>query len=1521
MNIKELFLKIKVRKTVAVIMAAVILVTTISAVSHLTSFANEVAAPYIMLDGERVEEVVLREDAKLRLYAISPGGEGSFNWQIAHPNNNDIWVNIDGAGTEGLWLTAALVSSMSNDYGESRLRCRVVTGGNESFTAPLKVTLSYNTETDKTESTISGKPRKFKMAARTAAGEHITYSVVINYIFPDNTIAFEPYGATIAKGDDFTDPVESPEIVGYEPFYWVGSEYVSAKFVYPEIYDIQQNVTIDVIYEPAMVDFFIHHHKQDIYDDNYSVTPDEVTNGKAPTGTLVGDGLAFTEEQWPGFKPLAYERLEVAADSSTAIEIRYDRKYYLIDFDMNGGYGAEPVYTRFEATVGTNTPTRHGYIFDGWELVSYGGNTPTAEQKSIYDINGKTISVPAANLTYKARWIVGETKYTMVFWCENADDDGYSYWGHLDNISAMSGDVVNARDLIDQVDGIENEAYFEFNTQKSDKGIVVEGDGSTVVNAYYTRKMYTITFKAAGKCAIEENHQHNDACYEAICGRAHIHDEGCVSTLVCTIPQHTAHTNECIICGKSTHIHGGEGCQCNKTEHTHTASCWNNVGSATSRPSSAPNNPENGYIYYRYSFFYSNYYIYLYGTWYYYNGEDVYSGLVVDPDCSKEEHTHGVDCDCDTEEHTHGDSCYKDVIHTHNEECYTYSCGEDNHVHVDDCYRLICSQPVNHTHSSNCNSARQTNTVKLVKEKYGHSLGEIWPITDANGVVYNSGQRWTPSSSSFYSEVLVYISQMPPDDFTLTLSTSSADTYTMKYYMQVLDGEPYQTSYNGYNYILGHEIVAKYNFVTEDEDFFDIKGFYQYASNPGFSSGKIDTNGGEVKFYYNRITDHKLEFNNNGQVLNDKMVYGIPYGSLLTKYNFTPDYPTNLEPGAYQFSGWYTSPGCFDGTEVDWNTITMSEGDMMLYAKWSPTVHNVRVFLTADKNVQIGETITVPHGNFATEPVGSVTNGSFIFQGWFYMDGGTEKAFVFRGIPITKDMDVYAKWGSHVEVDYKVYYKLKGTDTDVADPTISTSIAGNNKTFEAKAGDQLYEAYRTGYYPNVSSHTVTMSVTGDHTFTFWYDYVESVPYKVMYVDELGNNVADPVIVWENRLSVVTETFVRVEKKMPDAYQKRLVLTSTGVDTDNDGVFDNNVIVFYYSSDEEHAYYRVVHHIQNLDGITYREYRSEEKVGEIGTAYTIKAITLTGFKYVASKTEVVGAQPILTEDTVSATLSAEGLLINLYYDRDTVKYLVQYVDSDYNPLQDDKIGEGVFGAQILEYAPDLTDSGYSLVSENLKMLTLSAVAERNVIIFMYEEITANIKYEIIGPANCGTLVPQAENIKAVSGVAKGTLPTASEGFAFAGWYLDAACTEPVEAALVGANGKFVPEKQGSIWKDSTYYAKFNALKTDLTIKMNSVPISDIDQAFLFTVKGKAGSDTEKINLTVSVTGNGSVTITDLPVGEYTVTYHNAWAWRFKRQDFVTTVELEYNDGSNQLLYSASKTNDKWLDGQHSVNNIF
>lgn len=1545
MRIYDLCMKKKIRRTVALVMTVAVVVSLISVFSTAsllnTDEGNE-NGPYILLDNNKVENVTLNEAAKLRLSAVSPDFIGSYNWQIAHPEINDVWVNISMANTDKLWLTSALISSMTNSAGEAKLRCRIANGDEEVFTKPVNVTISYNTETQETESEIHGTPVKLKRSLKSNSEVKPIYSVVINYLFDDNTIAFEPFAATIEKGTDLNRIVESPKIVGYVPMRRVGDQYVSADKVDLQITNIQSDIVINVIYEPAMVKFTVHHHKQDIYDDFYSAEPDQTVELQALTGTTVGDGLAFTPEQWPGFRALAYERLQVAADGSTNIEIKYDRNYYLVEFDMNGGYGAEPVYTRYEASVGTNDPIRHGYIFDGWELVSFGGKEPTDEQKSMYDINKqKVISVPAANLKYKARWKTGQTKYTMVFWAENPDDDGYSYWGSIENIGAMSGDIVHARDIVAQVSGIDNEQYFEFNSQKSDRDVIVEGDGTTVVNVYYTRKLYTITFIAPGACRILPNHQHNDDCYEAICGKGHVHSSECTSVLTCNIPEHITHTNECLKCGKQLHSHGDANCQCKKAEHTHTFDCWNDVGSkANNKPNNAPNDAQNGQIHRAWvsSWIggYYQYYIYLFGDWYIYNGSGVRDKMILDPACGKEEHKHNTnDCECSIEPHIHNDSCYRDVLHTHGNECYTYSCGADEHQHVDECYRLICAHPTGHKHTNDCNSASRNSTVKLVRKKYDSYIGNIWPIVDDNNKKYNSGERWSPSNSSFYSQVLVYIAQMPPDDFTLTLNTANYKTYKMQYYLQALDDVSGTETLDNIKFKMDFEVVANYNYVTKDEDFFAIKGFTKYKSNPSFSGNKIElSNGGTVKFYYKR-NQHKLEFNNNGDILESKAVNNVYYGSKLQQYYFVPEYPSNLEPDAYQFGGWYTSPGCYDGSEVDWSNITMPDSSLMLYAKWVPKVHDLNVYLDSTLQTKIGQTMKVNHGDFASEPEGTITNGDYVFQGWFYKDSqGVEKAFVFHGIPITEPLNVYAKWSSHVQVEYKIYYKLKTADgtetsTEVAAPTVSQTLLGNNKTFEAKVGNDLYEAYREGYYPHVSSHTVTMSANGAKEFTFWYTYVDAVPYKVLYLDKDNNQVHDPKIVNNNRLSVVTETFVKKSGMMPDAYQKRLILSTTGTDNDGDQILDNNVLIFRYTSNTTQAYYRVVHYVENLAGGSYREFRSEETVGDIGSTYSISAITVSGFEFVASKTVVRGTNVYsLAEDGVNAKLSADGMLIELYYDRIEVDYTVQYVQKvtedgvekniDVAPT---KRGTGDFGEQVLEYALDLSEKGLLLVSENLKMLTLSASSDRNIITFFYDEANVSIKYEVVGPDECGTLSLSSENIKAISGVANGSKPTANNGFIFVGWYLDAACTKPVDAALVKVDNSFVPVQQNGVWKNATYYAKFDAKTTNLTISTNSVKEADKNQAFIFTVTGKKGTETENINLTVAITGNGSVTITDLPIGDYTVTNHTEWSWRFGEETRYTQIKLEYHGGSNQLVYTMSRTNNKWLDDNNGVNNVF
>lgn len=1516
-------------KAIALLLSVAVLVGLFPAVTVPTLSANAAQdTPYVLYNEERVSEVVLEEDGKFRIEAYSEQKADAYQWQIQHPEDEDCWISVADGYSRYLWVTYALVGSMLRRDDTASLRCRMEIDGRQTCTDPVKVTLSHSVPADAVLSQPTLPTIRYSNRLLRSSREYSTYSIVINYLFDDNTIAFEPYGASVAAGSDFSATITSPPILGYAPFRRVGEDYIDATQVVLDLTDVRENITINVIYEPALVDYKVHHHFQNITDDDYTATPDRITTGKALTGSFVGGNLALTDQELPGFKPLAYDdKLVVAADGSTVVEIRYDRNYYLIEFDMNGGYGTEPVYTRFGAKVGANNPIRHGYLFNGWELVSYGGQIPTAEQQAQYALQeGTTITVPAANLRYRARWITQETTYTMVFWRENADNNDYSYWGYLDSLTAMSGSYVSAEDRVDEVSGIDDEGYFTFNEQKSDTHVLVEGDGSTVVNVYYTRNYYTLTFKAPGKCTITPGHTHGDACYDIICGKEeHIHTADCAFRLICPTPEHTAHTPDCIVCGQEEHIHGSADCDCNKQEHTHTVNCWSNLGNRQNNTTYYPKNKENGYIYKPGN----TSYIYLFGVWYRYTGRNVSNGSIVRPTCGTEAHEHGTDCACDKEPHTHEDSCYSDILHTHEQHCYDYLCGADNHTHEAGCKRLICPIPQNHTHNSTCNSSTSTNTVKLVYAKYDESIDKLWPVADGNGKVYDSGQRWTPSGSSYYSQVLVYIAQMPPDDFTLTLSNANYDTYVMNYYLQVLDGDAYDVQYNGKYYKLDNTIKANYNYITEAEDFFDISGFNQAGSDPAFRNGQIDISSApfDVNFYYDRITDHYLHFNNNGTVLEDKSVYGVMYGAPLAQYNFVPPYPDNLEPNAYAFDGWYISPGCFPGTEVDWATLTSPVGDLMLYAKWKPVTHTVRVFKDNTLSEQIGTAQTVEHNAFATAPTGNVTNGNYVFQGWFYKEevNGVivEKAFSFSSIPVVQDLDIYAKWSSHVSVEYRIYYKLKDTDIEIADPTIGNAIAGHNKTFDAKTEQQLYPAYQTGYYPHTGSHTITMSIEGNHEFTFYYEYVDSMPYKVQYVNgDTGAKLCDDVYVMDNHLSVVTETFKRFDKMMPDAYQKRLVLSSDKTDADNDGVYDANVITFYYNADEEHAFYRVVHYIQNMSGDTYREYRSEETVGLIGATYTVHALTLTGFAYNGAKTAINGVVTPTAETNVTATLSADGLLVEFYYDRLDCSYTVRYLDSKTgNPLYDEKTGYGVFGNQAVEYAINLESLGYELVSDNVKSVTLSANPDHNVIEFLYQEMTVPLRYHIVGPTGCGALSQYSENVTAISGSPNGSTPIVNKGFLFRGWYTDAACTRPVDAAWVGADGRLSPQKTGSIWTAATYYAKFTALETDLTITTKSTAAIDADQVFLFRIKGKDGTDTAGIDLTVTVVGNGSVTVTKLPTGDYTVTELTDWSWRYENGTAQREITLEYTEDTNELVYDNNRPNGKWLDGNAVRDNRF
>lgn len=485
------------------------------------------------------------------------------------------------------------------------------------------------------------------------------------------------------------------------------------------------------------------------------------------------------------------------------------------------------------------------------------------------------------------------------------------------------------------------------------------------------------------------------------------------------------------------------------------------------------------------------------------------------------------------------------------------------------------------------------------------------------------------------------------------------------------------------------------------EDYIEIPGF-RYDSN------KVQDN--NYYLYYTR-NSYKLDFNSANVIVRSNT---IPYDKALSSYYFEPSYPTGiLEEGGYVFAGWYTDPGCTEA--VAWDTAKMPYNNTIFYAKWAPKTHTVKTFLTKEKieeNDPIDTWDNVPHGTAVTNTPADPQNGSYVFVGWFYMDGNVEKAFDFS-MPVVKDLNLYAKWSSNTLVTYTIYYK--SGDTEIAEPTTGSALAGTTLTFEAKTGDELNEDYQSGYFPNTGSHSMVMDIEGNNEFTFVYVEMAKVGYTVRYLDKatgkpvVVNGVPTPDKTGETSDAIITEKFKVITGYMPDSYQKRLVLSADP---------EKNVITFWYTKDEHHATIQKNYWIQNVDGNGYSSmpYSEISAVGNIGTTYSADVITITGFTYNPNPANAHTEHPALA----SGVLTAEGLELNMYYDRVKYSYTVRYVDAtdnnkDINPAAN-VTGEGLFGAQVIGSQKEF--NGYMPADNEPAQKSIIIGTGTNEIIFYY-----------------------------------------------------------------------------------------------------------------------------------------------------------------------------------------------------------
>ena len=183
---------------------------------------------------------------------------------------------------------------------------------------------------------------------------------------------------------------------------------------------------------------------------------------------------------------------------------------FWVTFDTDGGDYMAPQFRMEPLDLSTVTPTRSGYTFDGW-----------------YDAEGNSVTTISGTATVTAHWTASnKTEYTVIHWQENADDNGYTLVkDDTQTKNGTTGAQTNAE--AKNYEGFTAQAI----TQKT-----IAGDGSTIVNVYYKRNVYTVKF-----VGYSDNY---------VCGKEE-------------------HTHDRRTCGWNWR----DGWQCGKEEHKHSDNC------------------------------------------------------------------------------------------------------------------------------------------------------------------------------------------------------------------------------------------------------------------------------------------------------------------------------------------------------------------------------------------------------------------------------------------------------------------------------------------------------------------------------------------------------------------------------------------------------------------------------------------------------------------------------------------------------------------------------------------------------------------------------------------------------------------------------------------------------------------------------------------------------------------------------------------------------------------------------------
>ncbi len=311
---------------------------------------------------------------------------------------------------------------------------------------------------------------------------------------------------------------------------------------------------------------------------------------------------------------------------------------------------------------------------------------------------------------------------------------------------------------------------------------------------------------------------------------------------------------------------------------------------------------------------------------------------------------------------------------------------------------------------------------------YGEDIADRWPCANhMDGTYSGNFAYWTGgnSSSPFSSKRWNVTSEMISNDTDGAVQqyrgswSRNLRQVELHYWAQNISGD-------------GYTELEEYRQTANTASGFNAKEI------AGFTHVRDDHSGNVYNFYYDRLK-YRLEFYNNGAEP-EKTVQNIPFGRELSGMEYVPQRPEGV-PEYFEFTGWYETPGCLEGSEFVFSEAVMPSANLALYAGWKPKQITVSFDLKLSDSEQKPEEYQdqiIDAGETAARPQDPVREG-FTFAGWL-KDG---EPFHFETV-LTADTIITALWAG--DMQYSVLYDPNG------------GITENGEAAEPAADPETYSA-------------------------------------------------------------------------------------------------------------------------------------------------------------------------------------------------------------------------------------------------------------------------------------------------------------------------------------------------------------------------------------------------------------------------------------------------------------------------------